>query len=114
MPIVKLSLNETYYQKLCDMASEEGVSIQDYIRSRVFDEAPPFTPADAVQRALTKYDSGESFTLPQLYDDQWTLTRGYAGVFGKQFYQYVSEHCQDQIRFTEMVDYGRHAQYQVL
>lgn len=42
------------------------------------------------------------------------MQRGVAGVFGKQFYNYVADECPDKIRFVEMVNYDRHAQYEML
>lgn len=114
MPIVKISLSNEYYQKLQEMARKEKVSIQDYIRDRLFTETSIFTPAEAVERALNKYSSGEYFTLPELYGDDWTIERGVAGVFGKRFFNYVSDEGTDKIEFAGMTDYGRHAQYKML
>lgn len=114
MPTVKFSLSDEYYQKLENMAREEGISIQDCIRNRIFQIKTIFTPAEAVRRALQKYLPGEPFTLPELYGDEWTLKRGEAGVFGKQFFQYIQDQCSNQIIFSEMVNSGRHAQYKIL
>ncbi len=114
MPTIKFTLNDEYYQKLTKMAQEEGVSIQDYVRNKLFDVTTIFTPPEAVRRALEQYSSGEAFTLPALYGNDWTLKRGEAGIFGKQFFNYVLAHCQDQIKFVGMTDSGRHAQYKIL
>lgn len=114
MPIVKISLNDAYYGKLTELAKEQGISIQDYIRNQIFGDTVTFTPVEAVARALNKYSSGDLFTLPELYGDEWTIKRGVAGVFGKQFFSYVLDNCDDKIKFVGMTDYGRHAQYKII
>lgn len=114
MPVVKVSLNDEYYQKLQEMAQEEKMSIQDYIRSKLFTEKSIFTPTEAVKRAITQYSSGDFFTLPEIYGDDWKTERGVAGVFGKRFFNYVSDGGTDKIEFARMVDYGRHAQYKMI
>lgn len=96
------------------MAKKEGVSIQDCIRNKLFDLRTIYTPVETVRRALDKYEKGERFTLPKLYDGEWNIQRWAAGVFRKQFYNYISEECPDKISFVEMTNYGRHAQYQIL
>ena len=114
MAVYKFSLNEEYSQKLEAMAREDGVSVQDCIRNRLFDLKTIYTPAEAVRRAMAKYKKGDKFTIPELYGDDWNMQRGAAGVFGKQFYNYVADECLDKIRFVEMVNYDRHAQYEML
>lgn len=114
MPVIKFSVSEEYYQKLVEMAEEQGVSIQDVIRNKLFDITTIYTPEEAVKRALNKYQPGDTFTLPLLYEGEWNLKRGESGVFGKQFFNYVEDRCQGKIKFDQMVNYGRHAQYQVL
>ena len=64
MPVVKFSLSDEYYEKLEEMAMNDGVSIQDYVRNRLFNLKTIFTPAEAVERALKKYKKGDTFTLP--------------------------------------------------
>ena len=51
MPVVKLSLTDKYYQKLKNMADAEFMSIQDYIRSKIFQERTIFEPEEAYRRA---------------------------------------------------------------
>ena len=113
MPVVKISLNDEYYDKLNSMAKEQGISIQDYIRNQIFGDTVAFTPAEAVDKALKKYKSGDLFTLPELYGEKWTIKRGSAGVFGKQFYNFVLDNYMDKIEFVGMTNYGRHAQYKI-
>ena len=56
MPVVKLSLTDKYYQKLKNMADAEFMSIQDYIRSKIFQERTIFEPEEAymVRNGLLK------------------------------------------------------------
>lgn len=113
MPTIKFSLNDEYYQKLQEMAQKDGVSIQDCIRNRLFNLKTIFTPAEAVERAMEKYGHGQYFTLPELYGKEWTIERGVAGAFGKQFFNYITDECTEKIEFVGMTNYGRHAQYKV-
>lgn len=114
MPTIKFSLNEEHFKILEEMAKGDGVSIQDCIRNRLFDVSTIFTPVEAVNRALRKYSSGETFTLPKLYGDDWTIERGVAGVFGKQFFNFVEAECSEIIKFDKMVESGRRAQYKII
>lgn len=119
MPKITFALNDEYFKLLKKMAEDDRVSIQDCVRNRLFNMNTIFTPAEAVNRVLKKCENGEylpgsKFTLPELYGDEWTIERGVAGVFGKQFFNYIQEECQDKIKFIGMTNYGRHAQYEVL
>ena len=115
MPVIKISLTDEAYQELTNMAQAEGISIQDLIRNKVFGESTTlFTPADAVKRVYAKYKVGDRFTIPELYGEDWaTMKRGVAGVFGKQFYNYVLDNYKGKIDFVGMVNRNRHAQYEV-
>ena len=114
MPTIKFALNDEHLKLLEQMAKDEGVSIQDCIRNRLFNVSTIFTPVEAVNRALKKYSSGDTFTLPELYEDDWTIARGVAGVFGKQFFNFVETECSEKIKFIKMVDSGRRAQYKII
>ena len=113
MPVVKISFSDERHQKLVELAKEQGISVQDYIRNQLFGDHAAFTPAEAVDKALQKYGSGDLFTLPELYGEEWTIRRGFAGVFGKQFFNYVADNCADQIEFVGMTNNNRHAQYRI-
>lgn len=118
VPTVKFSLNDEYYAMLKEMAKEDGVSIQDCVRNRLFNVKTIFTPVEAVDRVMKKCESGEyekgtTFTLPKLYGESWTIERGVAGAFGKQFFNYVTDVCPEKIGYVGMTNYGRHAQYVV-
>ena len=116
MPVIKISFSDQAYEKISAMANAEGISIQDLIRTKVLgDDTTMFIPADAVERALAKYDVGDLFTIPELYGDDWAvMKRGVAGVFGKQFYNYVADTCPEKIMFVGMTNRNRHAQYKVV
>lgn len=63
MPTIKFSLNDEYYQKLQEMAQQDGVSVQECIRNRLFNLKIIFTPAEAVDRAIEKYADGHNLLL---------------------------------------------------
>ena len=114
MTVYKFTLNEEYSHILEEGAKKDGMSVQDYIRSRIFNLKTIFTPVEALERALKKYEKGDCFTLAELYGDEWIIRRGFAGAFGKQFFNYITHKCPDKIKFIGMADYGRHAQYKKL
>ena len=115
MPVVKLTLSQDAYEELQRLAGNQ--SIQDYIRSKIFGSTI-FTVDEAVKRIQAgdfddpeKYPDG--FELPDVYGDEWTIARGPAGVFGKQFYNHVVDNPDLGIRFKNMGKYGRRAVYTV-
>lgn len=115
MPFVKFGLDEESYKRLTRMAEEAGISIQDYVRKKVFEQPDTvFTPSEAVKRALASKKAGELFTLPDLYAEEWTLERAEAGVFGKRFFEYIEKHQKSlPIKFAGMTKGNRRAQYQI-
>ena len=92
MPTIKFSLNDACYNKLETAAEDKGMTIQDYIRYKLFDLNTIYTVEEAVRRVQTGDFKGQTFVLPDLYPDAWSLERGMAGVFGKNFNHYISEH----------------------
>lgn len=92
MPTIKFSLNDEYFKTLGKAAEDKGMTIQDYIRYKLFDLNTIFTVEEAVRRVQTGNYKDKTFSLPDLYGDSWTLERGMAGVFGKNFYKYISKH----------------------
>lgn len=114
MPVVKLTLSEEYYKKLSEMANVKNMSIQDFIRDKLFDEDTIFTPEEAIRRALDgRFSDGREFALPNIYGaDDWTIKRGPAGVFGKRFYNYIMD-GDTRIEFVGMDKYGRRAMYKI-
>ncbi len=113
--IVKLTLSKEAYDELDALAKGRNQSIQDYIRSKVFGETI-FTVDEAVKRiqegqfdVLSLYPDG--WELPDVYGDDWTIPRGAAGVFGKNFYTFVEANPELGIKFKDMGKYGRRAVY---
>lgn len=112
MNVIRISFNDEDFSKLEKWASEKKMSVQDYIRVALFkNNSSVFTPEEAERRAIGKLTCGDTFSLPDLYeDDEWgSITRGEAGVFGKRFYRYVED--SDSIQFIGMVN--RRARYQM-
>ncbi len=113
--IVKLTLSKEAYDELDTLAKDSHQSIQDYIRIKVFGESI-FTVDEAVKRIqegdfddLNVYPNG--WELPDVYGDDWTIPRGPAGVFGKNFYNFVVNNPELGIKFKDMGKYGRRAVY---
>lgn len=94
MATIKFSLSDDYYCKLETAAKNKKMSIQDYVRYKLFDIYSIFTVTEAVRRVQVGDFKNKTFSLPDLYGDEWTLERGLAGVFGKKFYNYISEHTE--------------------
>ena len=114
MPVVKVSLSDVLYNELMVRAKQEGVSIQDYIRSQLSEEEKFFNPEKAVQMALQKYRPGDQFTLPMVYGDEWKAKRGEAGVFGRRFDQCIRVYYSDKIVRESGIQINRCTVYRVL
>lgn len=115
MPILKLSLTEEEYEALSELAKEENLSGQDYIRYKVFGKKSPskFTPEEAEKRALGKFtENNEPFTLPDIYGEEWEeLNPRMTGVFGKRFFNYLKS--VDSVEYAGMTVDGRRATYKI-
>ncbi len=111
---IKFTVSDENYTDLCARASRESLSIQDYIRMQLFPGQIAFTPLDAVNRALAKYEKGDTFSVPELYGDEWDLPNGMAGQFGKKFYKLVTSTYGSQIRFTGTFNAKKHAIYEFI
>ena len=77
MPTIKFSLNDEYYRKLETAAENKGMTIQDYIRYKLFDLNTIFTVEEAVRRVQVGDFKDKPFSLPDLYGDAWTLEGGW-------------------------------------
>lgn len=100
MPTVRFALNDEYYARLENDAQNANMNIQDYIRFKLFNETTIFTVDEAVKRIQNGKFEGIEFTLPDVYGDDWTMSReDGAGAFGKYFFNYISEHPELGIRF---------------
>lgn len=71
-----------------------------------------FTPQDAVKRALINYTKGDTFSVPEIFGEEWNLPRGLAGQFGKNFFALVNLNYSTQIRPTGNFNSKGHAIYE--
>lgn len=67
------------------------MSVQDHIRFKLFNTSTIFTVAEAVKRIQNDCFENIAFSLPDFYGDERTLDRGPAGVFGKIFYNLITD-----------------------
>ena len=99
MPTVRFSLNEEHYAQLQNAAQNANMSIQDYIRFKIFDTKTIFSVDEAVKRIQAGNFEDRQFTLPDVYGDDWTMTKtDGAGSLGKAFNKYILEHPELGIR----------------
>lgn len=111
MATFRFDLNEEYSERLERLAEDAHMNIQDYIRFRIFNEITIFTVDEAVRRIKSGDFENEEFSLPDVYGDSWALERGPAGVFGKNFYNHITEHPELGIRFIPDRTIKRRAVY---
>lgn len=113
---IKFTLSKEKYDELAEKANKEKLTIQDYVRRILFpDYYNTITPLEAVNKALTKYEKGERFTVPDIFGEEWNLPNGVAGQFGKKFFELVEAEYSTKIRFTG--DYSnkrKNAVYEIL
>ena len=96
MSYFKLSLNDDEMRRLDEEARELSMTRQQYCRYKIFGTRmeSKYIPQEAVNIARRKHDNGElpdSFTVPDIYGEDWSLERPEAGVFGRRFYDYVTD-----------------------
>ena len=75
MPTVRFALNDEYYTRLENDAKDAHMNIQDYIRFKLFNERTIFTVDEAVRRIKEGNWENIEFTLPDVYGDDWTMSR---------------------------------------
>ena len=72
--VVKLTLNDEYYQMLKEMAEAKNKSIQDYIRDKIFNLSTIFTPEEAIKRIQNRnfesIKSNNSENLPGKIEEE--------------------------------------------
>lgn len=56
-----------------------------------------YTPEEAAELALRKFKSGDVFTLPMVYGDEWDSKNISAGLFGISFDSYIRENYSGKI-----------------
>lgn len=110
---IKFTVSDENYELLMEKAG--SMSVQDYIRSVLFPEqVPSVTPEIAVTKALEMFSKGDGFTVPEIFGDDWNLSNGYAGVFGRRFNKLISEKYSDRIRFTDTFNRNGNAIYEII
>lgn len=96
---IKLLLSEEENKELEEKAKKIGLDKTAYIKKCLNLEASEkniFTVEYAVKLARTEWPKGSSFTLCELYGDDWGKIRnGVAGVLGRNFYKYVTTIASD-------------------
>lgn len=96
---IKLLLSEEENKELEEKAKKIGLDKTAYIKKCLKLEASEkniFTVEYAVDLAKKKWPKGSSFTLCELYGDDWGKIRnGVAGVLGRNFYKYVTTIASD-------------------
>lgn len=92
MPTYRFDLKEEYGKRLEKDAEDSMMTVQDYIRSRLFPAEDIFTMLELVKRIKAK--GPFEFTISDLYsDEEWSsVDRSVAGVLGKNFYKFTSTH----------------------
>lgn len=117
MPVLKLSLTDDEISKLKSLAEKEKLSLQDYIRYRIFGKRNPlkFTPEEAERRAVEKFSVTDGpFTLPEIYEGEWyELQPRMTGVFGKRFFNYLKNSDNTLVEFAGMTRDKRRATYRI-
>lgn len=112
MPTVRFALNDEYYARLENDAQNAHMSLQDFIRLKLFNETTIFTVDEAVKRIKNGDFENIEFTLPDIYGDDWKMSReDGAGALGKNFYNYISEHPELGIRIVPDKKIKRRAVY---
>lgn len=112
MATYRFDLNKEYSEKLENLAAEKHMNVQDFIRFKIFNETTIFTVDEAVKRIQNGGFENTEFTLPDVYgEDEWTIERGPAGVFGKNFYNHITNHPDLGIRFSPDRTIKRRAVY---
>ena len=101
MPTVRFALNDEYYTRLENDAKDAHMNIQDYIRFTLFNERTIFTVDEAVRRIKEGNWENIEFTLPDVYGDDWTMSReDGAGALGKYFFNHITKHPELDIKFV--------------
>lgn len=112
MATFRFDLNDHYSERLKNDANSMHMNIQDYIRFKLFNETTIFTVDEAVKRIQNGNFENTEFTLPDVYgENEWTIERGPAGVFGKNFYNHITDHPELGIRFIPNRTIKRRAVY---
>ena len=113
MATFRFDLNKEYSKKLEDAAADKRMSIQEYIRYKLFGEITIFSVDEVIKRIQNGDLVGKEFTIPDVFtDEEWSqIDRGNAGVLGKNFYNYTKENPGLEIEFVPDKQIKRRAVY---
>lgn len=113
MATFRFDLNEVYSKRLEEDAAAERMSIQEYIRYKLFNEKTIFSVDEVITRIMKGNFQDKEFTIPDVYsEDEWCLIdQGNAGALGKHFNVYIDKHPELGIRFIPDRTIKRRAVY---
>jgi hypothetical protein len=113
MSTFRFDLNDEYGKKLEAAAAAKRMSVQEYIRYKLFGETTIFTVDEVVKRIRTGDWNDVYFTIPDMYsEEEWSqIDRGSAGVLGRNFYTYITQNPALGIRFVPDKKIKRRAVY---
>ena len=104
MATFRFDLNPEYSDRLEADAKAKRMSIQAYIRYKLFGEVTIFSVDEVIKRVQAGDFENKEFTVPDVYTaEEWSqIDRGNAGVLGKNFFNHIAEHPELGIRFVAM------------
>lgn len=74
MPILSLRLSDAEYKELTILASEDHTTLNDYVKSKLFQNNVPqeniLTLNIVIEKIKEKYNSGDKFSIPDLFDEE--------------------------------------------
>lgn len=113
MPTFRFDLNDEYSKKLESAAADKRMSIQEYIRYKLFGETTIFSVDEVIKRIQAGDFEGKEFTVPDVFtEDEWSqIDRGNAGVLGKNFYIHITANPELGISFVKNKTIKRRAVY---
>lgn len=113
MATFRFDLNDEYSKRLENAAAEKRMTIQEYIRYKLFNEKTIFSVDEVIKRIQAGDFDGKEFTVPDVFtDNEWRqIDRGKAGVLGKNFYIHITENPDLGISFVKDKTNKRRAVY---
>ncbi len=94
MPTYRFDLTEEYSKRLESDAKENQMTVQEYIRFKLFNETSLFSVDELIRRIQTGDFQDKEFTVPDIYtEDEWfQIDRATAGSLGRCFFDYIKKH----------------------
>ncbi|NLG02404.1 MAG: DUF1413 domain-containing protein [Clostridia bacterium] len=113
MPTFRFDLNNEYSDMLVDDAADKRMSIQEYIRYKLFNETTIFSVDEVIKRIQAGDFDGKEFTVPDVFtEEEWSqIDRGKAGVLGRNFYIHITKNPDLGISFVKDRNIKRRAVY---